>query len=388
VAKDQGSYFVDQNAARCAAYPAEALFRSLAVQQKELSMLDFDLVTDRNCLRKLLGFVSKQDLDKSFRIDIQLQGDVMFLGRWEVDQRRVILGHQNYGFGHGFEKATTTFDHDLRDSSGHHRVVRYNLGGVRCLVRYEADGCLEQEVGEAKAVADVVKVDDEADLLDALQSMSISAKDSPGSVRVLHKGRVVPSTDIVEIKTRVGHRRLQDRDLDEVVIPQLWFAQTRNLFVGYHVSGTFGEVHTIKPDLEEWEKRHQPDLKKLVTLLQKLHERALTTQHRRCVVVCGHEGHQSSSARLKVYESEKEAAVLPADILEQYEWTAGKEIGETDEDKDKAEVAAAEEGAEEAENPEDSKDDGDGDDHDHDHDHDHSDGHDDESNHEIPLEEA
>ncbi len=80
VAKDHGSFYVDQNTSRCAKYPAEALFRSLAVMQPGLSMQDFDLVTDRNCLRKLLRFVSSE-VDRSFRIDVQIQGDVMFLCR-------------------------------------------------------------------------------------------------------------------------------------------------------------------------------------------------------------------------------------------------------------------------------------------------------------------
>jgi hypothetical protein len=45
VAKDQGAYFIDQNTtAHCAAYPTEALFRSLAVMQPHLSMWDLDLM--------------------------------------------------------------------------------------------------------------------------------------------------------------------------------------------------------------------------------------------------------------------------------------------------------------------------------------------------------
>jgi hypothetical protein len=38
-------------------------------------MRDLDLVTDRNCLRKLLRFVS-EDVDQSFRIDVKIQGGV------------------------------------------------------------------------------------------------------------------------------------------------------------------------------------------------------------------------------------------------------------------------------------------------------------------------
>lgn len=46
---------------------------------------------------------------------------------------------QNFGYGHEFEKAFTIFDQDLTNSSSHHRIVQCNLGGMNCLVRFEAD---------------------------------------------------------------------------------------------------------------------------------------------------------------------------------------------------------------------------------------------------------
>ncbi|EXJ59954.1 hypothetical protein A1O7_04102 [Cladophialophora yegresii CBS 114405] len=285
VTKDQGAYFIDQNTARCAAYPAEALFRSLAIMQPDLSMGDFDLVTDRNCLRKLLRFVCA-DVDQSFRIDVHLQGRVMFLCRWEAELKRIIRGHENFGYGHSFEHATTIFDKALRDSTGHHRVVRYSLGGVRCLVRYEADGCTgTDDAGEGGASAKAADGDTD-DLLGALESMTIApsrAKKATGSVQVLTEGRVVPLSTIIEIKTRASHRRLK---IDEV-LPQLWFAQTQNLFVGYHTNGEFQEIHklTMKPEFEPWETQHQTHLKKLVALLSKLRESARSTKGQRCVVI-------------------------------------------------------------------------------------------------------
>ena len=72
--------------------------------QPGLIMQDFDIVTDRNCLRKLLRFVSAH-ADRSFRIDVQMQGNVMFLSRWEAELKQIVLRNENYGYGHGFERA-------------------------------------------------------------------------------------------------------------------------------------------------------------------------------------------------------------------------------------------------------------------------------------------
>jgi hypothetical protein len=281
-------------------------------------MRDFDLVTDRNCLRKLLRFVCA-DVDRSFRIDVQLQGGVMFLCRWEAELKHIILGHENFGYGHGFERVTTTFDKALRASTAHHRVVRYSLGGLRCLVRYEADGCTDdigEPTGKAKTT-ESVKAGDTDDLLDSLKSMSIASPQvqPTGSVQVLSEGRVVPPATIIEIKTRALHRHLK---IDEV-LPQLWFAQTPNLFVGYHTNGHFQQVHKLamKPEFERWEKQHQVHLKKLVGLLKKLREAARSTKGQRCVVVGARDG---ASSRLKIYESTRARAVLPDEIVSLHDW--------------------------------------------------------------------
>ena len=143
-------------------------------------MRNFDLVTDRNCLRKLLRFVSADGLEGPFRVDVLVQGDVIFLCRWEAELKRIVLGHQNTGYGHSFEKATTRFDEKLKDSSGHHRVVRYNLGDLRCLVRYEADGCIE-DVGESSKKPKAEEGNNADDLLDAFKSMSIVSPRAEGA---------------------------------------------------------------------------------------------------------------------------------------------------------------------------------------------------------------
>lgn len=110
-------------------------------------------------------------MEQPFRIDILVQGDVIFLCRWEAELKEIILGHQNTGYGHSFEKTTTSFDKTLRDSSGQHRVVQFNLGDLQWLVLYEVDGCIE-DVGETTEEPKASLGNDADDLLDAVKSMS------------------------------------------------------------------------------------------------------------------------------------------------------------------------------------------------------------------------
>ena len=117
--------------------------------QPNFDMKDVDIVTDRNILRKLLRFASDTVRDP-FRINVKLLGGVLFFSRWEPETKFLISGFQNTGFGHNFEKPTTSWDTGLKDSSGHHRIVRYNLGGIRYLVRYEVDACREEIEGSVR----------------------------------------------------------------------------------------------------------------------------------------------------------------------------------------------------------------------------------------------
>ena len=84
-----------------------------------------DLIANRNSLRKLLDF-SKGRAPDSFRIDLNLVNNTLFLTRRERNTREMIHGNQNSGFGHNFERAFTQPAAGIEDSSGHHRVIRYS----------------------------------------------------------------------------------------------------------------------------------------------------------------------------------------------------------------------------------------------------------------------
>jgi hypothetical protein len=163
------------------------------------------------------------------------------------------------GFGHTFEDAYTQ---KPSGTTGHHRIVGYSFGGLKCVVRHETDGYIEER--SARELAD--------DLSDSLAGLAISSPDIPntlpGAVMVTLDGRAVERTSTLEIKTRTAARRL---DMAEVS-SQLWISQTPQLVVGYHRNGLFGDVQLkdMTEHLREWETAHQKDLCMLASLLTKI----------------------------------------------------------------------------------------------------------------------
>ena len=138
VPKDSGRSFIDQNSYRCPQSPYAPFFECLLTLQPNLDMTTICVITDRNSLRKLLTFASANARDP-FRIDVEMVGDTMILVRRENSNVRHIRKDDDQGYGHEFEKAFSTFDKDLQGSRSHHRIVQYNLGGMKCLLRFEAD---------------------------------------------------------------------------------------------------------------------------------------------------------------------------------------------------------------------------------------------------------
>ncbi|KAJ5993886.1 geranylgeranyl pyrophosphate synthetase [Penicillium sp. IBT 35674x] len=270
VKKDSGLVYIAQNAARHPDSPLEPLFRSLYIEQPSFDINSIDIVTDRNNIRKLLTFVNpslnKHGLD-SFTIQVDIAAQTAIFCRDETATYEVIGPMEFKGYGHEFEKAYTT--DQVKGSTGHHRIVRYKLGGLRFLVRHETDGCVDD-------VKPIIKKETAGDdLANILKSLSLSPETTSAEDISVHskltirkEGRMVPRESTLEIKTRVCHRSLE---LSEVA-PQLWASQTPKLVRAYHQRGIFSmpKVEDVDAALKDWEKAHQKDITKLVALLNRI----------------------------------------------------------------------------------------------------------------------
>ncbi|KAH8787183.1 hypothetical protein BGZ57DRAFT_755773 [Hyaloscypha finlandica] len=321
VEKDSGQVFIDQNSHRSPSASFDPLFKALLTMNPNLNMKPIGLTTDRNSLRKLLQFVSGK-VTKSWRIDVDIIEDAMFFTRWEESQVMLITGARDSGYGHGFEKAFLSFDADLQESSGHHRIVRYNLGGIDCLVRFEVDGYISDDDGFSSGKQDTA-VDELGQGLSCLHIQNSTdaaeVKMPPTTeVRVIQRGGLVNNDTIAELKSlsTAAHLKMQE------YIPQLWISQTRHLFVCRHKEGLM-EMEPQRVDITEqfpdWESRNQQHLRTLVGLISEIKKVVKRAKGGKCMLVLKME---EKPRVLRVYQRNGKALFLPKGTREKY-WGIG-----------------------------------------------------------------
>ncbi|KAK2810059.1 hypothetical protein FQN50_003253 [Emmonsiellopsis sp. PD_5] len=270
--KDSGLIYIAQNAARHPKSPMEPLFRALLVSNPSFDINSVDVVTDRNNIRKLLSFASPSLTDtrlEPFTIDIEIINDTAVFCRAETRTSEFIGPQDFIGFGHEFEKAYTT--NQIVGSTGHHRILSYQFGDLKFIVRHETDGYID---GSVKESTERTELGDD-DLSGMLGTLSLGPSESlshaapfDSKLIIKEKGHEVPTESTLELKTRVFHRPI---DIQQV-IPQLWVSQTPNLVRAYHRNGLFEQprVEDVSSKIERWERDHQVDLMKLAALIKRI----------------------------------------------------------------------------------------------------------------------
>ena len=271
--KDSGHFYIAQNAARHPEFPLEPLFRATYITNPSFDICSTDVVTDRNNLRKLLSFIdpsSTRNGLEAFTINIEVTKKTAIFCRDETKTQEYVGPNEFRGFGHEFEKAYTTTQ--IGGSTGHHRIISYQLGGLNFIVRHETDGYVGTDSGISSSKAESHTRDGLSSMLGALSLSETTfppAVTSTGSKLVIkQEGEVIPLESTLEIKTRVFHKPL---DFQEVA-PQLWISQTPKLVRAYHRNGTFQcpVVEDTTVEIKSWEERKQNDLRKLAALIRKI----------------------------------------------------------------------------------------------------------------------
>ncbi|KAK4033373.1 hypothetical protein C8A01DRAFT_19667, partial [Parachaetomium inaequale] len=267
---DSGLVYIDQNAARNPRFPLEPLFRALFTEHPDFNIGDIDLVTDRNNIRKLLRFAQGSS-GQRFQIQVEIAGDTTALFTRVEKNTKTFIRHGDFqGYGHNFENAYTK---KQSGSTGHHRMVGYDFGGLKCIVRHETDGYVGDKTPNTRE-------EPTDNLSNALRGLSLSnskaKSDSTtkhpappaGAVAVKTGGTTVDVSSTLEIKTRPATRKLKMCE----VYPQLWISQTPNLVVGYHQESLFDNVQLrdTAEDLRRWETAKQETLRRLAGLLAKI----------------------------------------------------------------------------------------------------------------------
>ncbi|KNZ78252.1 hypothetical protein J132_01231 [Termitomyces sp. J132] len=321
---DDGLSFKDQNGYRC---PNSVLLplitavnRVSAPNEEKFDWASIDFVTDRNNFRKLLRWISGSAND--FRIDVQLAGKTILLNRWENRYKEQMSG-RTYGFN--FEEASTRPAPGCENSTGHHRIVRYNMNGLKLVVRFEVDACVSV-VSPTHPQSTVSSSGDDLDgIIGALSGVSLRTESAapPPSIKatggletfptitVISGGCVVPQSSIIELTTRSMHNASAFEWKESY--PQLFFSQTPHHFLAVHERGLFKQVNKRKLESSELKmvaQTIQEDLKKLRRLLDQITE--LVKKH-------GERGRLSfvcQNGELKVYERTNRASCLPDEVLQ------------------------------------------------------------------------
>ncbi|KAK1966835.1 geranylgeranyl pyrophosphate synthetase [Colletotrichum sublineola] len=268
--EDSGVYYRDKNAARYPAHPMEPAVQAVLTKHPEPFKKPVDIVGCGSTIGNLLRFVRGDE--RPFRMLVEVVGGAVHLIRRENSPTETIPSVR--GYGHTFPEAYTTWNAGVRGSASHQRVLRYDFGGLSCVVRHEGDGYLEDKLGslpdEGRAVVSK-KGSVDALIQDLVASEMESKSPSHSSqLRLQSGGFQVPQAAIFDLKTRSMFRKGQDFLGEE--LPRMWVAQIPNFILAYHQRGTFTEIEVmdVSEEVRVWEKSKQRELSQLAALLHRI----------------------------------------------------------------------------------------------------------------------
>ncbi|RYP23177.1 hypothetical protein DL765_001262 [Monosporascus sp. GIB2] len=315
--QDTGMQYADQNAFRTPKYPFEPVFWALDLMNPDMRFNDVDLVCNRNSLRKLLDIATGRRPDP-FVMHLHMVEKTLFITRKEKNARMRVFGNTNSGYGHNFEKACTEADRDVVGSSSHHRVVKYSMGGLNCVVRFEVDAYYEGNE-EGVCARDFDHEDNAlAESFDLLTLKEIDSDSTKGttsntSTSAVRKGAVLSSSQMAEIKAKNG---TGGTVYFKSYLPQLWFGRTPYLFIGKNTKGTFHNIVKMHAGSKftEWEKENQEGLRKLVGILRELREVVSKVESSAAVLMY----EKKKDEPMKILEMKNPTSVLPEDIRGKY----------------------------------------------------------------------
>ncbi|KAI4927284.1 hypothetical protein J4E85_005794 [Alternaria conjuncta] len=321
LAQDSGRHFVDQNASRVPKYPFEPAFAALAVMGPDVVLDQVDIIANRNSLRKLLDFSAGRKLD-IFCMGLHMVGNTLVISRKERNAQQMIHGAPNAGYGHNFEKTFTMPDHGMGNSSSHHRVIRYHIGPLNCVVRFEVDAYYDDPGVVLDSKSKQPRDEPVSTVSAAMAQLNIAGlpptqtkpRKTPADkpTVVVEKGTFIDPSKLAEIKAKKAARLTE-------ALPQLWFGRTPYFMNGNHDKGTVHSVSISHAEKEypRWEEANQDRLRKMVSLLAEIKEVVAGTKERAAVLVYDEKG-----GPLKVYAMKKNGGVLPADLISRHWSTA------------------------------------------------------------------
>lgn len=277
---DNGEYFRDLNAAQYPEHPLEPAVVATLTSQADIAR-HIDIVACNKTFEYLLSFM--RSADKTFRMLVELiDGTVFFVRRENTATERL---SNVRGYGHSFPEAYTTWDAEVKASITHKRVIAYQFGDLRFLVRTQGDGYLPEEfaqhkeIREAPAPADL-DLKEEVDTLSNALAASRVTSNMPvkgrAQLQVVYAGDLVRQDRIFDLKTR-SVRRKEEVAFEDTFgnhLPNLWATQISNFILAYHEHGLFKEisVRNVESDVKKWERDNVELLSRFAALIHHIVE--------------------------------------------------------------------------------------------------------------------
>ncbi|QSZ36218.1 hypothetical protein DSL72_007344 [Monilinia vaccinii-corymbosi] len=228
---------------------------ALSVSITDTSTLpSIDLITDRNSLRKLLDFVNGK-VGQTWKIDVELVRNTMIFAK----NAEGISRHKSDGYGFPFEAAFLKYPEELKGTSEHHRIATYDIGGMKWMVRFEADGCYDAQSTEGLSQSPGTP--------GTLRSSSEIEEATYKNIKIHKTATAISTLPILEVKTAKLNRSPKRSQW----MPQLYFSQTNHLIIANHDDGIFDHANIKESDqtenMRQWEQENQGMLQKLLHLI-------------------------------------------------------------------------------------------------------------------------
>ncbi|KAK3680857.1 hypothetical protein B0T22DRAFT_434969 [Podospora appendiculata] len=267
--EDDGTYFRDKNAARYPQHPMEpAVVACLAIRDNTHFPAEVDVMACGSTLGSLLRFVRGHD--KTFRMLVEKVRDTVFFIRRENAPAEVIPDVR--GYGHSFPEACTAWEREVKGSGTHQRLVRYGFGGLRFVVRAEADGYIQESVtGKDAARSADIDIDD---LIGELSNSQVSPAVQPSAaLKVKIGGSLVPQSRVFDLKTRSIFTKDKKNHLGDE-LPRLWVSRIPNFILAFHTRGVFEKkdiaITDVRGDVQKWQADHSHELAHFAALVHQI----------------------------------------------------------------------------------------------------------------------
>jgi hypothetical protein len=293
---DTGRHWVDQHAVRAPTHQFEPIFQSLSVLSPSLRFNAIDIVVNRSSLQMLLRYLNAKS-SQPLLLDLDIVSNTLFLGR---RVRHAKVASMPGSYGRSFEEYFTAEDPRLDGADGHHRVLRYEFGGLDMVVRIEADAYMP---GMEYDVCEPIMPHP---FFDAEMSIATKGVAHALKTEVIPKGTLAPHFLTIELKSNEKVKPME----------QMWLGRTPNAFLGRCKAGVLKQAVVEKAsavDFEEWEKKNQASLRKLAWLLRELRGVVKMTSEGSAVLVAMGKGQP-----MEVYEVKKKVGALPKEIVERF----------------------------------------------------------------------